>query len=137
MKPWSSFSSLLTPSLITSTSLPAAYVQARSPQPRPALWGPVGASVRRILQARIWRGLPCPSPGDLPDPGIKPLSLRSPALEGELFTTSATWEAFWALIMPFTYTLQSSFLGYSMSLEEGTMSHLALYFLCLTQNSRI
>ena len=25
-----------------------------------------------------WSGLPCPSPGDLPDPGIKP---RSPALQ--------------------------------------------------------
>ena len=38
-------------------------------------------------------GLPCPAPGDLPDPGIEPMSLRSPALAGRLFTTSATWEA--------------------------------------------
>ena len=34
-------------------------------------------------------GLPCPSPRDLPDPGIDP---RSPALAGGFFTTSATWE---------------------------------------------
>ena len=27
-----------------------------------------------------WSGLPCPSPGDLLDPGIKPMSLTSPAL---------------------------------------------------------
>ena len=27
-----------------------------------------------------WSGLPCPPPGDLPDPGIKPASLVSPAL---------------------------------------------------------
>ena len=27
-----------------------------------------------------WRGLPCPPPGDLPDPAIKPASLMSPAL---------------------------------------------------------
>ena len=40
-----------------------------------------------------WRGLPCPSPGDLPDPGIKPLSLLSPALTVGFFTTSTTWEA--------------------------------------------
>ena len=40
-----------------------------------------------------WRGLPCPPPGDLPDPGIKPLSLTSPALAGRFFTTNATWEA--------------------------------------------
>ena len=26
-----------------------------------------------------WSGLPCPPPGDLPNPGIKPTSLRSPA----------------------------------------------------------
>ena len=37
-----------------------------------------------------WRGLPFPSPGDLPDPGIKAMS---PALAGRFFTTSATWEA--------------------------------------------
>ena len=40
-----------------------------------------------------WSGLPCPSPGDLPDPGIKPASLMSPVLAGRFFTTSATWEA--------------------------------------------
>ena len=27
-----------------------------------------------------WSGLPCPPPGDLPTPGIEPLSLTSPAL---------------------------------------------------------
>ena len=40
-----------------------------------------------------WSGLPCPSPGDLPDLGIKPMSLLSPALAGGFFTTSATQEA--------------------------------------------
>ena len=34
-----------------------------------------------------WRGLPCPPPGDLPDPGIK---LVSPALAGRFFTTELT-----------------------------------------------
>ena len=28
-----------------------------------------------------WSGLPCPPPGDLPDPGIELTSLRSPALQ--------------------------------------------------------
>ena len=36
--------------------------------------------------------LPCPPPGDLPDPGIELASLLSLALAGEFFTTSATWE---------------------------------------------
>ena len=40
-----------------------------------------------------WSGLPCPPPGDLPDPGIKPASLMSLALAGEFFTTNTTWEA--------------------------------------------
>ena len=40
-----------------------------------------------------WSGLPCPPPGDLPDPGIKPESLASLALAGRFFTTSATWES--------------------------------------------
>ena len=42
---------------------------------------------------KYWSGLPCPSPMDLPNPGIEPMSLMSPALAGEFFTTSATWEA--------------------------------------------
>ena len=39
-----------------------------------------------------WSGLPFPSPGDLPDPGIKPLYLTSPALAGGFFTTIALWD---------------------------------------------
>ena len=34
-----------------------------------------------------WRGLPFPSPGDLPDPGVEP---ASPALAGRFFTTVLT-----------------------------------------------
>ena len=37
-------------------------------------------------------GLPCPPPGDLPDPEIKLKSLMSPALAGRFLTTSTTWE---------------------------------------------
>ena len=32
-------------------------------------------------------GLPCPSPGDLPNPGIEPVSLVSPAFAGGFFTS--------------------------------------------------
>ena len=46
---------------------------------------PPGFSVHRILQARYWSGLPCPSPGDVPDPGIEHTSLPSPALAGGFF----------------------------------------------------
>ena len=40
-----------------------------------------------------WSGLPCPPPGQLPNPTIKPSSLTLPALAGGFFTTSTTWEA--------------------------------------------
>ena len=39
-----------------------------------------------------WSGLPCPPPGYLPDPGMEPVPLTSPALVGRLSTTSTTWE---------------------------------------------
>ena len=40
-----------------------------------------------------WSGLSCPSPGDLSNPGIEPMSLMSPALANVFFTTSATWKS--------------------------------------------
>ena len=40
-----------------------------------------------------WSGLPCPPPGDLPNPGIKPLALTSLAWAGWFFTHGATWLA--------------------------------------------
>ena len=46
-----------------------------------------------FTRQEYWSGLPFPTPGDLPDSGIKPTSLESPALAGGFFTTSATWEA--------------------------------------------
>ena len=70
------------------------------------------SSTMRMLSCfscvRLPTRLPCPwvSPGkntgvgrhdllqgDLPNPGIEPMSLTSPALEGRFFTTSTTWEA--------------------------------------------
>ena len=42
-----------------------------------------------------WSGLPCPSLGDLPDPGIEPTSLMSPALASGFLTTSATRCTHW------------------------------------------
>ena len=49
-----------------------------------------------------WSAVPYLPPGDLPDPGIKPKSLTSPALAGRFFTLSTTWEApFSMLYSPF------------------------------------
>ena len=46
-----------------------------------------------FFRQEYWSGLLCPPPGDLPDPGVEPVSLMVPALAGGFFTTSATWEA--------------------------------------------
>ena len=51
------------------------------------------SSTHRILWARMLEWLPCPPPGDLPEPGIELASVTSPALAGGFFTTNATWEA--------------------------------------------
>ena len=40
-----------------------------------------------------WSGLPCSPPGDLPDPGIEPMSFMSSVLTGRFFTSSTTWDA--------------------------------------------
>ena len=53
---------------------------------------PPGSSFPWIFQAEYWVAMGS-SPGDLPDPGIEPGSLKFPALAGEFFTTCATWEA--------------------------------------------
>ena len=45
-----------------------------------------------LPRQEYWSGLPFPSPGELPDPGIKPESLTSSALAGRFFTTSTTWQ---------------------------------------------
>ena len=70
---------------------------AKSLQSCLTLWHPVdcrpsGSSVHGILQARILAWLQCLSPGDLPNPEIKPTSLMSLALAGMFFTISPTWE---------------------------------------------
>ena len=63
---------------------------AKSFQSCPTLCDPIdgsppGSPVPGILQARTVEWLPFPSPGDLIDPGIEPMSLASSALAGGCF----------------------------------------------------
>ena len=77
---------------------------------------PPGSSVHGIFQARILEWVAFPSPGDLPDPGIKPRSLTSPALASGLFGHS--------------HQLGNLYLDTSMSQEEQlASSNLALTWL--------
>ena len=42
-----------------------------------------------------WSGLPCPPPGDLPNPGIEPTPPQSPALAGGFFTIAPPGKPIW------------------------------------------
>jgi len=56
-----------------------------------------------------WSRLPFSIPRDLPNSGIEPTPLASPALAGGFFTTRATWEAPWTTL-PLPPTSNPSFL---------------------------
>jgi len=40
-----------------------------------------------FFKQEYWSGLPCPPPGDLPNPGFEPVSLMFLALAGGFFIT--------------------------------------------------
>ena len=44
-----------------------------------------------FFRQESWSGVPLPTPGNLPDPGMELTSPASPALAGRFCTTSATW----------------------------------------------
>ena len=44
----------------------------------------VGLSMK-LSRQKYWSGLPFPSPGDLPNLGVKPMTFVSPALAGRFF----------------------------------------------------
>ena len=58
------------------------------------LFGPPWTAARKaplfmgLPSQEYWSGLPFPSPGDLPNPGIKPSSPLSSALQTDRFFTS-------------------------------------------------
>ena len=59
----------------------------------PALCDPMNGSLSAPLsmgfsRQESWNGLSCFPSGDLPDPGIRPMPLMSPALAGRFFTSA-------------------------------------------------
>ena len=56
-----------------------------------------------------WNRLPCPPSDDLPNSGIEPVTLMSPALASRFFTTSTTLEA--PFVIPPLYPQNSYFEG--------------------------
>ena len=48
---------------------------------------------KEFSRQEYWRGLPFPTPGYHPNPGIEPIFPTFPVLISRFFTTNATWEA--------------------------------------------
>ena len=114
----------------TVTSLPQELkcmcVHAKSLQSCPTFCDPMdcnppGSSAHGILQARIleWIAMPFPSPGDLPDPGVEPTSLMSPALAGRFFTTNTTWKALRHTLYLININNSSMALSYFLSISNS------------------
>ena len=84
--------------VVSVTLSKCACVHAKSLQLCLTLCDPLdcslpGFSVPGILQTRMLEGVAIHSSRDLPNLGIEPVSLMSPALAGGFFTTSTTWES--------------------------------------------
>ena len=58
-----------------------------------------------LSRQEYWSGLPFPSPGDLSDPGIKPVSFMSPALPGRFFKTAKSLQSCLTLCDPMDCSL--------------------------------
>ena len=68
-----------------------------------------------------WSGLPCPSPGDLPDPEIKPMSPVSPTLQADSLPTAPLGSSYSMYLM--RSRARRSGLGI------GVMRHYFIFFL--------
>ena len=73
-----------------------------------------------------WSGLPCPSAGDLPDPGIKPTCLVSPALQADSLPLSHQGSPSTGLADP-----RSGFLGSRGHSQESSLLQASLWMLSL------
>ena len=59
----------------------------------PTLWDPMDSSLPApqsmgFSRQEYWSGLPCHPPGNLPNPGIEPVSLVSSALQADFYSLS-------------------------------------------------
>ena len=84
-----------------------------------------GSSVHAILQARILECVVMPSSGDLPNPGIEPVFLISPASAGGFFTTSTTWEtskSHSTLLLSSLHLLSTYYIPGALDMEDTRMN---------------
>ena len=121
------------------------YLHSKLLQSCPTLCDPMdcslpSSSVYGILQEEYWSGLPWPLPGDLPDAGVQPASLRSPSLAGGFFITRATWQSLITHHAVLKLMLTCLSLLIHWEILKGKESYLTFLFpkylvLCLASNS--
>ena len=91
-----------------------------------------------FFRQEYWRELPCPSPRDLPDLGIKAASLTSPALAGGFLTTSATWEdqTLWMkyCLLKLTTNIRSSYYILMLQIRRLGFSNFETLAHCYTES---
>ena len=70
-----------------------------------------------------WSGLPFSSPGDFPDPGIKPMSPASPTLADRFFTTEPLWMSLWYIDTLSEFLAKASLFFWHFSQFSGQYAH--------------
>ena len=84
----------------------------------PTLCNPMDCSLQAHLsmkysRQKYWSGLPFPTLGDLPNPGIEPTFLASPALSGTFFTTVPSYSKSWPLCAALKFFWNKIFLQFT------------------------
>ena len=104
------------PNLYNRANLVPCHAKSLQSCPTPcSLWAIAHQSPLSMGFSRqeYWNGLPFPTPGHLPDPGVKPVSLTSPVLAGGSLTMAPGGKphtyAEWALVKPYLVISPSSF----------------------------
>ena len=87
-----------------------------------------GSCVHGILQARIWSGLPCSRPGDLPDPGTEPMSLMSPVLQADSLPLSHWGSPIYIYIYIYIYTHIHTYIYIYVYIYVSYIKHRSVIF---------
>ena len=100
-----------------------SHIQLFVTQCTVACWAPLSMG---FSKQEYWGGLPFPTPGDLPDPGMEPVS---PALAGEFFPSEAPGKPAWltCLLSP-SLLLRSS---YNTTFGAQTATKVSSSSLCI------
>ena len=95
---------------------------------------PPDSSVHGFSRQEYWSGLPLPSPGDLPNPGIKP---ESPTLTGGFFTTEPPGKSHFPIYTAKNSMGNSCVYHYDRNLSSWRVSSwMVLSFIKVSVNSK-